>query len=63
MPVELDDFTAAEIGHALVRWLVDEDPGGLARFVPDLDPAEVDDSKAARLAHTVVDLLRRFSVA
>lgn len=63
MPVELDDFTAAEIGHALVRWLVDEDPGGLARFVPDLDPADVDDSKAARLAHTVVDLLRRFSIA
>jgi hypothetical protein len=62
MPVELDDTTAAEIGHALVRWLVDEDPGGLARFVPDLDPTEVDDSKAARLAHTVVDLLQRFRV-
>jgi len=62
MPLELDDTTAAEIGHAFVRWLINEDPGGLARFVPDLDPADVDDSKAARLAHTIVDLLRRFSV-
>ena len=37
MPDEIDDTTAAEIGHALIRWLVDDDPAGVARFVPDLD--------------------------
>jgi hypothetical protein len=61
MPEELDDTTAALVGHALVRWLVDEDPASVARFVPDLDPTEVDDAKAARIAHTLVELLRHFS--
>jgi len=63
MAEELDDFTAAEIGHALVRYLVDEDPGGIARLVPDLDPGDVDDEKAARIARTVVDLLQKISLA
>jgi hypothetical protein len=63
MAEELDDFTAAEIGHALVRWLVDEDPAGLARFAPDLDPAKVDDAKAARIAHALVDLLKHIDIA
>jgi hypothetical protein len=63
MAEELDDFTAAEIGHALVRWLVDEDPGGLGRFAPDLDPTEVDDAKAARIAHALVELLQRIDIA
>jgi hypothetical protein len=62
MAAELDDFTAAEIGHALVRYLVDEDPGGVARFIPELDPTEVDDAKAARIARTIVDLLTKFSL-
>jgi hypothetical protein len=62
MAEELDDTTAAEIGHALVRYLVDEDPGGVARYVPDLDPTVVDDAKAARIAHTLVELLRNFSL-
>jgi hypothetical protein len=62
MPVELDDTTAAEIGHALVRYLVDEDPAGVARYIPDLDPTVVDDAKAARIAHTLVDLLKHFSL-
>jgi hypothetical protein len=63
MPQELDDTSAALIGHALVRWLIDEDPAGLARFVPDLDAGAIDDAKAARIAHTLVELLQRISVA
>ena len=63
MPDELDDTTAAEVGHALVRWLIDEDPAGIGRFAPNLDPALVDDARAARIAHTVVDLVQRLDVA
>jgi hypothetical protein len=62
MPEELDDTTAALIGHALVRWLVNEDPAGLARFTPDLDPQAIDDAKAARIAQTLVELLQRLAV-
>jgi hypothetical protein len=62
MAEELDDTTAAELGHALVRWLIDEDPAGLARFVPDLDAGKVDDARAARLAHALVDLLQSLEV-
>jgi hypothetical protein len=62
MPEELDDTTAAQIGHALLRWLVDEDPAGVARFVPELDPSGVDDAKAARIGRTVIDLLERVAV-
>jgi hypothetical protein len=60
---EVDDSTAAQVGHALVRWLLDTDPAGVARFVPDLDPAIVDDAKAARMGHVVVDLLQQLKVA
>ncbi len=60
---ELDDTTAAEIGHALMRWLVDDDPAGLARFVPDLDPGVVDDARAARIGNVLVDLLKHLNVA
>jgi hypothetical protein len=63
MPDELDDTTAAEIGHALLRWLVDDDPAGLARFVPDLDPGVVDDARAARIGNVLVDLLQHLNVA
>jgi hypothetical protein len=62
MADELDDTTAALIGHALVRYLVNEDPAGVARYIPDLDPTAVDDAKAARIAHTIVDLLQKFSL-
>jgi hypothetical protein len=61
-PEELDDTTAALIGHALVRYLVNDDPAGVARYIPDLDPTIVDDAKAARIGHTMVDLLRNFSL-
>jgi hypothetical protein len=63
MPEELDDTTAAEVGHALIRWLVDDDPAGVARFVPDLDPGVVDDARAARIGTVVVDLLQHLNVA
>jgi hypothetical protein len=62
MPKDLDDTTAAEIGHALVRWLVDEDPASVGLFISDLDPSTIDDAKAARIAQTLVDLLQRVSV-
>ena len=61
-PEELDDTTAALIGHALVRYLVNDDPAGVARYIPDLDPSVVDDAKAARIAHTMVELLRHFTL-
>jgi hypothetical protein len=63
MADELDDFTAAEIGHAVLRYLVDDDPANVGRFIPDLDPSTVDDEKAARIAYTLVDLLRKVSIA
>lgn len=63
MPDELDDTTAAEIGHALMRWLVDEDPAGVARFAPDIDLAVVDDARAARIGNVVVDLLQHLEIA
>ena len=63
MPDELDDVTAAQVGHALLRWLVNEDPAGVGRFLPDVDPSDVDDAKAARIGHTVVELLERLEIA
>ncbi|MDQ2960143.1 MAG: hypothetical protein M3R48_03725 [Candidatus Dormibacteraeota bacterium] len=61
MPEEIDDTTAAEVGHALIRWLTDEDPAGVARFVPGLAP--VDDARATRLGQAVVSLLQQLDVA
>jgi hypothetical protein len=63
MPDEIDDTTAAELGHALIRWLVDEDPAGVAHFAPDLDPSIVDDARAARIGNVLVDLLQHLNVA
>ena len=63
MAEELDDQTAAQVGHALVRWLIDEDPGGIANFLPDFAAQSVDDAKAARIGSTVVELLQRIDVA
>jgi len=61
MADEFDDTTAAEVGHALIRWLTDEDPAGAARFVPDLGP--VDDARAARVGRSLVELLQHLDVA
>jgi hypothetical protein len=63
MPDEIDDTTAAELGHALIRWLVDEDPAGVAQFAPDLDASVVDDARAARIGNVLVDLLQHLHVA
>lgn len=63
MPDEIDDTTAAEVGHALLRWLTDEDPAAVTRFMPDLEPESVDDARAARIGRVLVDLLQRLDVA
>jgi hypothetical protein len=63
MADEIDDTTAAELGHALIRWLVDEDPAGVAQFAPDLDASAVDDARAARIGNVLVDLLQHLNVA
>ena len=63
MTEELDDTTATEIGHALVRWLVDTDPAGVARFVPTLAAGSIDDARAGRVGHDLVALLQHLSVA
>lgn len=63
MAEELDDTTAAEIGHALIRWLVDDDPAGVGRFAPTLDPSVVDDARAARMGNVLVDLLQHLDTA
>lgn len=63
MPQELDDETAAEVGHALVRWITNEDPGGVGNFLPDFVPSDVDDAKAARIGFSVVELLQRLNIA
>ena len=63
MGSELDDTTAAEVGHAFVRWITDEDPGGVGRFAPQTDPSSIDDARAARVGHSLVDLLQRLDIA
>jgi hypothetical protein len=63
MSDEIDDTTAAELGHALIRWLVDDDPAGVGRFAPDLDASIVDDARAARVGNVLVDLLQHLNVA
>jgi hypothetical protein len=60
---EVDDSTAAQVGHALLRWVLNDDPASLTRFVPDLDPTTVDDARAARIGHALVDLLQQLKVA
>jgi hypothetical protein len=52
---ELTDELAAAFGHALVRWLTDEDPAGVARFFPDLDPHQVGDGAAADVGRAVLE--------
>jgi hypothetical protein len=60
---DIDDTTAAQVGHAVIRFLIDEDPAGIARFTPNLAAADVDDAKAARIAHSLLDLLGQLDVA
>ncbi len=52
---ELTDEKAAEFGRTFIRWLTDEDPAGVARFFPDLDPHAVDDPGASDLGRAVLE--------
>lgn len=60
---DVNEQTAAEVGHALVRWITNEDPGGVANFLPDYVPSDVDDAKAARIGFSVIELLQRLNTA
>lgn len=60
---EPDDETATELGHSLIRWVVDEDPGGVGSFLPGFVPSDVEDDKAKRLGYAVIELLQRVDVA
>jgi len=52
---ELTDQQAAAFGHAFLRWMTDQDPAGVSRLFPDLDPHQVDDAAAADLGHAVLE--------
>jgi hypothetical protein len=52
---ELTEEKAAEFGHAFIRWLTDDDPAGVARFFPDLDPHAIDDSEASDVGRAVLE--------
>ena len=61
---DLTDEKAAEFGHTFIRWLTDEDPAGVARFFPDLDPHAVNDHAATEIGRSVLeDLLAERFVA
>jgi hypothetical protein len=52
---DLTDEKASEFGHSLIRWLTDEDPAGVARFFPDLDPHAVNDTAASAIGRGVLE--------
>jgi hypothetical protein len=52
---DLGDEKSAEFGHAFIRWLTDEDPAGVARFFPDLDPHAIVDADASDLGRAVLE--------
>jgi hypothetical protein len=52
---ELTDEKAAEFGRTFIRWLVDEDPAGVARFFPTLDPHAVTDADASDIGRAVLE--------
>ena len=60
---DLDETTAAEAGHAFIRWAINTDPGGIGRFLPELEAQDVDDAKAARVGRTIVEVLEKLDVA
>jgi hypothetical protein len=59
---DLNDEKATEFGRAFIRWLVDEDPAGVARFFPSLDPHAIVDSEASEIGRFVLEdlLAERF---
>jgi len=52
---DLTDEKAAEFGHAFLRWMVDEDPAGVARFFPDLDTHVIKDEEAREVGRDVLE--------
>ncbi len=52
---DLTDEKAAEFGHALIRWLTDEDPAGAAHFFAYLDPHTVNDTAASAIGRGVLE--------
>ena len=52
---ELTDLQAAEFGHAFVRWLIDEDPAGVAHFFPNFDAHEIKDREATEIGRAVLE--------
>ena len=52
---ELTDQQAAAFGHALLRWVTDEDPAQVARFFPDLDPHRLDDAEASDVGRAILE--------
>jgi hypothetical protein len=51
----LTDEKAAEFGHTFIRWLTDEDPAGVARFFPNLDPHGINDRDASDIGRAVLE--------
>ena len=52
---DLTDEKAAEFGHTFIRWLTDDDPAGVARFFPNLDPHAVNDRDASDIGRAVLE--------
>lgn len=52
---DLTDEKAAEFGHTFIRWLTDDDPAGVARFFPKLDPHAVNDRDASDIGRAVLE--------
>ena len=59
---DLTDEKATEFGRTFIRWLTDEDPAGVARFFPQLDPHAIDDAAASDIGRSVLEdlLAERF---
>lgn len=53
--IDLSEEQATEFGHALVRWVTDDDPAGVARLLAGLDPQTTDDDRAAAIGRAVIE--------
>ena len=51
----MTDEKAAEFGHTFIRWLTDDDPAGVARFFPNLDPHAINDREASDIGRAVLE--------
>jgi hypothetical protein len=59
---DLTDQQATAFGHALLRWLTDEDPAKVTQLFPDLDPHGIDDKEAGEVGRAILEdlLAERF---